>query len=254
MDVRSELERYGLPVGMALYEKCLNGSGVYPLGDSMVVKAELTEDSRHISRLETESAYMQSMGTLGIGPKVYAMGSLLVQGQTIVYIVMEKYAGDLGTLSDMEHSMSSVLLGQTVGWMINRLFRRVAYRARMVLTDLKPQNIVANVDLRLPDTEITESPPVRISKVALIDFGSEYCMSLPPDVSSSTAYIAMLLLYSAISTALGFHKCADIMARYIHRQSPDAVRSTIYWMDTQPVVLKSIQQFTKSQTAAQLFG
>jgi hypothetical protein len=254
MDVGSELRIHGLPVGIVMYEKCLNGSGVYPLGDNMVVKAELTNGSRHMSRLAMEVVHMRSMDTLGVGPKVYHTGSLLVQGQIIIYIIMEKYAGDLGTLSDMEHLMSSVLLDQTVGWMINRLFRRVAYRARMVLTDLKPQNIMANVDILFTVSDNPVPHPVRISEVVLIDFGSEYCMSLSRDVLSITAYIAMLLLYSAISTSLGFHKCATIMTRYIRRQSPDDVRSTISWMDKQPVVLKSIQHFTKTRTATQLFG
>lgn len=250
VDVRFELTNYGLLVGIALYEKCLSGSGVYPLGETMVVKAEVASDARHVSRLMEEGVYMRQMDSHSIGPKVYTTGSFRVTGGTIVYSIMKRYAGDLGTLSQLETYVPSELIDSTVGWLVNTLFRRVAYRARLLLTDLKPPNIVADIDLIL---SMPTPPRVRISDVILIDFGPEYCTCLSGDVHPRTAHVTMLLLYSAISTSLGFKRCADVMAPYIARQSPGVLRATIEWMDQQPIVQKAIRQYTPSPDASTLF-
>jgi len=254
VDVRKELIAYGLPVGTALYEKCLAGSGVYALGATMVVKAELASDPRQVSRLMTEGTYMRQMETYAIGPKVYRTGVIQVQHSSralIVYSILERYTCDLGILSDLESQMPSTVIDSTVGWLLNSLFRRVAYRTRLLLTDLKPSNIVANLDMILLSTL---TPRVRISDVILIDFGPEYCIALPEDVHSRTAHVTMLLLYSAISTALGFQRCADVIAPYIARLSVDVLGAAVAWMDHQPVVQTAIRQYTTSPNASTLFA
>ena len=63
-DVRNELIQRGILVGPALYEKCLFGSGIYPLGETMVVKAELT--STNDCHMSKESTYMMKMASHGI--------------------------------------------------------------------------------------------------------------------------------------------------------------------------------------------
>jgi hypothetical protein len=245
MDMGMELVRYGFPVGPAMYEKCLFGSGVYPLGISTVVKAELAADPSTEARLVVEGALMCRMHDQAIGPRVYATGAFPVHTATgpatIVYTVMERYMVDLGSLAD---TRPSLLLDSTVGWMINRLFRRVAYHARVVLTDLKPTNIVANLDI----------PRGRISEVVLIDFGPEYSTSLSPDVHPRTAYLSMLLLYSTISTALGFHQCAQLMMPYIARQPPDTIQAAVLWMNDHPTVVRAIRQYTNMSTASELYS
>jgi hypothetical protein len=240
--VRTELWRYGLHVGNAMYEKCLFGSGVYPLGETTVVKAELADDSS-VDRLEAEATSMIRMCIHSICPMVYSTGSFPVpSGKTIVYIVMERYACDLGEIGTFRPSL---VLDQTVGWMIHRRLRQVAYRAGMMLTDMKPTNIVVNIDRHRS----------RISDVVLIDFGPEYCVSLLSlDVHPHTAYIAMLLLYVSISIALRFHQCANLMLPFIKRQSPDAVQAVVTWMDGQPIILKSIRQYTLVKTASELYS
>jgi hypothetical protein len=245
VQVRDELIHRGIPVGMALYEKCLSGSGIYPLGTDRVVKAELADDVRHVSRLEREGRYMLRMAEHAIGPKIERMGSFETGDEgVVVYIIMERYTADFGTLSSLRPPTSFNLLDHTTGWMINNLFRRTAYRARMLLTDLKPHNIVANLDC---------SDHARISSVAFIDFSPEYCGPLAVNTVARTAYLSMLLLYSAISTSLGFQRCAQIISPYITRRRPDELQTSVEWMETQPSILKAMLQYTCYQKAADLY-
>jgi serine/threonine protein kinase len=240
MNVRSELLCHGLQVGQAIYEKCLYGSGIYPLETSKVVKAELADDSIAVDRLITEARSMKWMHHHSVAPSIYYTGCFRTTHGTVVYTIMARYMCDLGSVEDKLPCL--LYHDDTVGWMINRLFRRTAYQARLLLTDLKPTNIVANFD----------SARTRISEVVLIDFGPEYCVPLDPDVSVRIAYLSMLLLYSTICTTLGFHHNANLILPYIQRQGQHNIRASLTWMDSQPVVLKSIRQYTMVQTASEL--
>jgi hypothetical protein len=242
LDVRHELVHRGILVGPALYEKCLFGSGIYPLGENMVVKAELASTDSHIARMMKESTYMLNMASHGIGPKIRDIGSFKVRGedQTLVYIIMDKFVVDLGII---EMEMPSTLLDSTTGFMIHNLFKKVAYETRMILTDLKPQNIVANLDLVFPREENLR---LRISRVGLIDFGTEYCAQLPTNIHPRTAHTAMVLLYFAISSAVGSQRCAELILPYIKRRKPDNLSEAIMWMDIHPVINMATRQYVSS--------
>jgi serine/threonine protein kinase len=243
IDVRSELIGHGLYVGPALYEKCLYGSGIYPLDTTRVVKAELTGKVGDRARLLKECTYMKDMYGHAVGPKIYASGSFNTHGgQTIVYTLMERYVSDLDALSTRNPSL---LMDPTVGWMINRLFRRAAYRARMLLTDLKPSNIVTNMDLNVGR--------LRINEVVLIDFGSEHCIQLPDGVHARIGYVSMLLLYTTISTAQGLYYCAKLMKPFIRRQPENVLRETVTWMEDQPLILQALRQYTTIRSASDMF-
>jgi hypothetical protein len=255
MNVREELLGHGLPVGYAMYEKCPYGSGVYPLGEDLVVKAELVGASDHHDRMTKERINMIWMAQHAVGPKIVDSGSFDVavdgEKQSVLYTVMEKYMVDLGTLSVLNKKMPSTPLDPTAGWLINKLFKNTAYKARMLLTDLKPQNMVANLDLVIvPNVH----GRVRVASVALIDFGPEYCLSLPPDVPARVAYLTMLMLYSAISVALGYKECAEIVSPFIRRCSLKDIQLTVAWMDTQSVVQRAVRQYTSAQTASELYA
>jgi hypothetical protein len=252
LNVRDELLGHGLHVGRAVYEKCPYGSGIYPLGEHLVVKAELVETAGHHERMKTERLNMSWLAHHDVGPKVADTGSFLVDmgNKTIVYMIMEKYMVDLGTLSVLNKQMPSTPLDYTAGWLLNKLFKQTAYVARMLLTDLKPQNIVANLDLVVSPLS---SGNVRVASVALIDFGPEYCVSLEHDFPAHTAYLSMLLLYSSISTALGCSDCAEIVSPFIKRCSREEIRETVVWMDTQRVVQRAIRQYTSVKTASDLY-
>ena len=255
MNVREELLTHGLSVGYALYEKCPYGSGVYPLGEDLVVKAELVGTSDHRDRMKKEGINMAWMALHAVGPTIVDSGSISVsldgEQQAVLYTVMEKYMVDLGTLSVLNKNMPSTPLDHTAGWLINKLFKNTAYKARMLLTDLKPQNIVANLDLIIGPRA---SGHVRVASVLLIDFGPEFCLPLPHDVSARVAYLAMLLLYSAISVALGYKECAEIVSPFIRRCSREDIQLTVEWMDTQSVVQRAVRHYTSAQTASELYA
>jgi hypothetical protein len=250
LNVRHELVKRGIPVGPALYEKCMFGSGVYPLEERMVVKAELTSDESHTNRIMEESTYMLKMASHGIGPKICDIGSFEVRsGETLVYIIMEQYVVDMGKIEQM---MSSTLLDSTSGFMIHNLFKKVAYETRMLLTDLKPQNIVANLDFIFPrKTQVK----LRISRVGLIDFGTEYCAKLPANIHSRTAHTAMVLLYYSISSALGSKRCAEIILPYIKRRKRDDLNEAITWMNTHPVINMATRQYiSRTRTVSEIYN
>lgn len=237
IDVRKELSDQGLGVGHALYEKCLFGSGVYPLGDdnTLVVKAELADTP---GRMRRETTYMELMAKHGVGPQITGSGSfeVLSEGKWITYVVMNRY---MTTLATVEQSMaSSSLLDHSTGWMLNNLLKRTAYRARMLLTDLKPSNIVANLDL-----DKSTTPRARVCSIVLIDFGPADCRPLPPGVTSRTAYVAMLLLYSSISRTLGFTRCAELLVSYIQRRTPSERKEARAWMATQPIIRRALRHY-----------
>ena len=252
INVRDELMERGLSVGYAMYEKCLYGSGIYPLGENLVVKAELVETAGHHDRMNDERTNMVFLAQHAIGPKIVDTGSFPVDEghKTLVYMIMEKYMVDLGTLSILNKQMPSTPLDSTAGWLLNKLFKQTAYGARMLLTDLKPQNIVANLDLVISPPSIGK---VRVASVALIDFGPEYCVPLACGAPAHSAYLAMLLLYSSISVALGYNDCAEIVSPFIKRCSREEIRQTVVWMDTQMVAQRAIRQYTTSQTASVLY-
>jgi hypothetical protein len=245
LNIRDELVGHGLSVGFAMYEKCPYGSGVYPLGEDLVVKAELVGDFGHQERMQKEGTTMAWMAHHAVGLTMINTGSIAVdvdgEQQTILYMVMEKYMVDLGTLSVISKKMPSNPFDCTTGWLINKLFKHTAYEARMLLTDLKPPNIVANLDVIIPQQG--NDPRVRVASVALIDFGPEYCLSLPPDIPSRTVHLTMLLLYSSISLALGYPECAEIVSPFIRRFPRQYLQETVTWMDTQSVVQRAVQQY-----------
>ena len=247
--VRDELRDHGFPVGSALYEKCLWGSGVYPLGANYVVKAELVCDAGHRARMQHEGHMMVWMDIHAVGPKVICKGSFEVAAgsRTLMYMIMERFMLDLDLLSTLW--MPSTPLDHTAGLMLTHLFKRTAYHARILLTDLKPSNVVVNLDL-----VVRASASVRVTSLALIDFGPEYCLPLTPEMSARTAYLAMLLLYFAITTSLGFTRCAAIVDPFIARCSQTEVDQTVAWMDGQPVVGKAIRQYTTAQSAAEIYA
>ena len=253
-NVRDELRDHGFPVGTALYEKCLWGSGIYPLGANYVVKAELVCDAGHRARMQHEGHTMAWMDMHAVGPKVVDIGSfeVIAGSQTLMYMIMERFMLDLGTLSTLNKRMPSTPLDHTAGLMLTHLFKRTAYHARMLLTDLKPSNVVANLDLVVGAS--AAPPSVRVSSLVLIDFGPEYCLPLTPEMSARTAYLAMLLLYYAIATSLGFTRCAEIVEPFIARCSQKEVDHTVAWMDGQPVVGKAIRQYTTAQSAVEIYA
>jgi hypothetical protein len=250
-DVRRELIQRGIQVGPALYEKCLFGSGIYPLGERMVVKAELT--NRNDVRMMKESINMLKMARHGIGPNIHNIGSFKVRGgdksvQILFYIIMEKYVLDLGVL---EKEMPSTLFDSISGFMINRLFKQVAYATRMILTDLKPQNIVANLDLVFTPQSAMK---LRIVQVGLIDFGPDYSSILPTHIHSKTAHTSMILLYFAISSALGFTRCAETMLPFIKRRSQDDLNEAVTWMNSHPLINKSTRQYiSKTSSVSDIY-
>jgi len=253
-NVRDELRDHGFPVGTALYEKCLWGSGIYPLGANYVVKAELVcDDAGHRARMQHEGHTMAWMELHAVGPKVVATGAFEVAAgrQTLMYMIMERFMLDLGTLSTLNKRMPSTPLDHTAGLMLTHLFKRTAYHARMLLTDLKPSNVVANLDLVLASAA---APSVRVASLVLIDFGPDYCLPLTPEMSARTAYLAMLLLYVAIATSLGCIRCAEIVDPFIARCSQKEVDHTVAWMDGQRVVRKAIRQYTTAQSASELYA